>query len=131
VPEVASGAVEIVAVVRRPGIRTKVAVASISPELDALRACVGFKGRHVNQVVADLGEPVDLISWSDTPEQLVRRALAPALVRAITLDVPGQRATAYVAKDQLDLARGKHGENVTLASDLSGWAVEVIPADAA
>ena len=132
VPEVAAGMVELRAVARVPGRRTKLAVTALTPDIDPVGVCVGFKGRHVAAIVAALaGERVDILSWSDIPERFVKLALAPALVRKVELDLPHHRAIAYVPSDQLALARGKDDENQRLASELTGWAVEVTSADAA
>ena len=132
VPEVTSGTVELRAVARRPGRRTKLAVTALIPDVDAVGVCVGFKGRHANGIAAALGgERLDILPWSDIPEQFVKLALAPGLVRRVELDLQHHQATAYVQADQLELARGKDGENQALASELTGWTVQLVAADAA
>ena len=132
VPEVASGAVELRAVARIPGLRSKVAVATLVPELDAVGACVGWKGARVKAIVAALdGEPIDILPWSDVPERFVKHALAPARVKAVELDLAHHRAVAYVPADQVELARGQDDANRTLASELTGWRVEIALSDAA
>jgi N utilization substance protein A len=129
VPEVANGTVELKAVARMPGRRTKLAVTAQSPTVDPVTVCVGEDHRRVDAIVAALGgEEVDILRWSDDPERFVRLALAPAHVR-VTLDRPHHRAVASVPPDQLDLAHGKHDENPALASDLTGWTVEVVAVD--
>ena|SRR5687768_12306799 len=127
VPEVASGAVELRRIARAPGRRTKLAVASLSPELDPVVACVGSKATRIKAVVTALGgERIDMLPWSDVPERFVKLALAPADVRSVDLDFVGHRATAHVPPDQLDLARGDDDLNSNLASELTGWTVAVV-----
>jgi N utilization substance protein A len=131
VPEVSTGTVEIRAVARVPGVRTKVAVTSLDPEIDALAACVGQKGRHVDQISSRLKERIDMMHWSDHPETFVKWALCPAVVTSVVLEVERHRAIAHVKPDQLPAALGPRGENRELASRLTGWEVEVVAMDAA
>jgi N utilization substance protein A len=127
VPEVASGTIELRRIAREPGRRTKLAVASLSPELDPVVTCVGSKASRINAVVAALGgERIDVLPWSDVPERFVKLALAPARIGAIDFDLVGHRAVVHVSPDQLDLARGDDDLNSKLASELTGWTVAVV-----
>lgn len=127
VPEVASGVVELRRIAREPGRRTKLAVASLRPELDPVGACVGPGAQRINAVVSSLGgERIDVLPWSEVPERFVTLALAPARVRSVDLDLAGHRAVAHVTADQLDLARGDDDLNARLASELTGWTVAVV-----
>src|SRR5512134_2404961 len=102
VPEVAAGVVEIRAVARIPGVRTKVAVHSLDPSIDGVGACLGQRNRAIEAIAARLGkERLDLIPWSDSPERLVSFALAPARVEQVVLDHGQHRALVTVAKDQV------------------------------
>lgn len=131
VPEVANGTVELRGIARAPGRRTKLAVASLSAELDPVVACVGPQAAHVNAVGKELGgERIDVLPWSDTPDRFVKLALAPARVWSVELDLPRHRATAYVPPDQLELARGEDELNARLASELTGWTVAIVARDA-
>ena len=131
VPEVADGTVELRAIARVPGLRTKLAVSALSPGFDPVTACVGPRAQRISAVRAALGgERIDVLPWSDDPERFVKLALAPARVRSVELDWPGNRATAIVSTDQYELARGEDAVNQTLASDLTGWTVEVAAIDA-
>ena len=130
VPEVASGAVEIRAVARARG-RTKVAVATRDQHLDAIGSCVGQRGHHVKAIAAELGERLDLITWAQSPEEFIRRALSPARIVRVLCEVSTRRATAYVEPDQVSIAHGKDGVNRDLASELTGWKVEIVATDAA
>ena len=132
VPEVAAGTIELRAVARVPGRRTKVAVASLIPDLDPIAACVGPKGRHAQAIAAALGgECLDILLWSDVPQWFVKHALGPALVHAVELDLNHQRAVAHVLPEQVQLAYGKDDENRVLASELTGWTIEIVATDAA
>jgi N utilization substance protein A len=94
-------------------------------------ACVGLKAQRINAVVAALGgERVDVVPWSDAPDRFVKFALVPARVHSVEVDWPQHRAVAIVSKDQLDLARGADGDNEALASQLTGWTVNVVTHDA-
>ena len=130
-PEVATGVIELRAVARIQGRRTKVAVTTIAPEVDPVGACVGWKGRLGQAIVTELGgERLDILLWSDVPQQFVKAALAPARVHSVEVDLQHLRAVAYVSSDQLDLALGRDGENRTLATELTGWSVEIVALDA-
>ena|SRR5262245_18238380 len=132
VPEVAAGAVELRAVARAPGHRTKLAVTSLVPDLDPIGACVGRKGRRAQAIVGALGgERIDILPWSDFPEQFVKLALAPARVRVVELDLNHHLAVAHVDPDQVQLAHGKDDVNLLLAIELTGWDIEIVATDAA
>lgn len=131
VPELAEGALELRAVARLPGRRTKVAVSARAPEVHALDACTGPLAERATAIRAALGgEALDVLLWSENPEQFVKAALAPALVQSVQLDWSHQRATAFVARDQFEHARGEAAENQVLASELTGWDIEVVPDEA-
>ena len=127
VPEVTSGAVEIKAVARRPGERTKVAVASTQAGVDPVGSCVGQKGVRVQAVIKELGEEkVDVIPYSEDIKQFIAAALSPAeKVEVVKVDSKRKRAWALVAEDQLAMAIGDGGENVTLAGQLTGYEIKV------
>jgi len=126
IPEIYQGIVEIKAIAREVGGRTKVAVASRDESIDPVGACVGLKGSRVQAVVSELGgERIDIVPWHPDPEVFARRALAPAKVAKVISD-PGRGAiTAIVDEDQLSLAIGRNGQNVRLASQLIGWQIDL------
>ncbi len=126
VPEIYDGTVLIKAVARDPGSRTKVAVASADPHVDAVGACVGLKGARVRAVVEELnGEKIDIIRWSDNPVELCVNALNPADILDIRLNEEMKRIHVVVPQDQLSLAIGKRGQNARLASQLLGWNIDI------
>lgn len=126
VPEIQSGTVEIRAVSREVGSRTKIAVLSKDDSVDAVGACVGLKGARVQAVVNELGgERIDIVPWSSDPERFARLALAPAKVARVLSDIPSETIQAVVDEDQLSLAIGKNGQNVRLASELTGWKIDL------
>ncbi len=130
VPEIAEGIVEVKAVAREPGSRSKVAVMSHNPNVDPIGACIGHKGQRIQAVSAELGrERVDIIQWSSNPKEFIRNALSPATVgeivtEAATTEDGKNRAAVVVAKDQHSLAIGKAGQNVRLASRLTGYEID-------
>ncbi len=127
VPEIKDGAVEIKAVAREPGGRSKVAVHSHDDKIDAVGACVGMKGSRVQTVVRELnGERIDIVLWGDDPIAFVTRALSPAKVVHVDLDEPDGKVTVVVADDQLSLAIGKGGQNARLAAKLTGFKIDLI-----
>ncbi|MGH7697144.1 MAG: transcription termination factor NusA [Candidatus Dormibacteria bacterium] len=131
VPELAQGTVVLRAVTREPGERSKVAVESLRPGIDAKGACIGPKGVRIRAVVAELnGERVDVVEWATDPAQLVARALAPAQVERVELDSGTRRARVLVPARQLSLAIGKEGQNARLAARLSGWRIDIRSAEA-
>lgn len=130
IPEVRNGAVEIKGVSREPGMRCKVAVMSTDPKIDPIGSCVGQKGVRVQNIMDELnGERIDIIQWSDNDENFLRTALSPAKVTAVKLDRERRRASVYVTQDQRPLSIGRNGQNVRLASLLTGWEIDILDAD--
>ncbi len=126
VPEIASGVVEIKAIAREAGLRSKVAVSSNDQNIDPVGSCVGQRGIRVSAVINELGgENIDIIAWSDDEAKMVSNALSPAKVLNVDLDQAHRIATVEVSEDQLSLAIGKRGQNVRLAADLTGWKIDV------
>jgi transcription termination/antitermination protein NusA len=126
VPEIADSLVEIRAVAREPGYRSKIAVESHAQGVDPVGACVGPRGSRVRMVVSELrGEKIDIIPWNPEPARFVAKALSPARVREVYLDDEGKEATVVVPDDQLALAIGKEGMNARLAARLTGWKVDI------
>ncbi len=126
VPEIAEGIVEMKACAREPGHRTKIAVWSNDANVDPVGACVGARGARVRMVVNELnGEKIDIVPFTDIPEDLVAKALAPAKVKEVRLDYDTGTATVIVPDFQLSLAIGKEGQNARLAARLSGWRVDI------
>jgi len=126
VPEMADGVVEIRAIARDAGHRTKIAVSSNDPNVDPVGACVGARGSRVRQVVNELrGEKVDIVEWREDARQFIAEALSPAKVRQVILDEATRTATVIVPDHQLSLAIGKEGQNARLAARLSGYRVDI------
>ncbi|MGH7819635.1 MAG: transcription termination factor NusA, partial [Candidatus Binatia bacterium] len=126
VPEIYEGIVEIKAVAREPGGRAKIAVTSNDSDVDPVGACVGMKGTRVQAVVQELrGEKIDIVNWTPDSAEFVCRALAPAKVAKIIMDEDAKSMEVIVPDDQLSLAIGKKGQNVRLASRLTGWKLDV------
>ena len=126
VPEIADGLVEIRAVAREPGYRSKIAVESHAQGVDPVGACVGPRGSRVRMVVSELrGEKIDIIPWNPEPARFVAKALSPARVREVYLDDEAKEATVVTPDDQLALAIGKEGMNARLAARLTGWKVDI------
>jgi N utilization substance protein A len=126
VPEIAEGLVEIKAVAREPGHRSKIAVVSNEPGVDPVGACVGAKGSRVRMVVNELrGEKIDVVEWSDDSSRFVGKALAPASVKDVRIDEATQTALVVVPDFQLSLAIGKEGQNARLAARLTGWRIDI------
>ena len=129
VPEVAEKIVEIKGVVREPGDRTKIAVASREKAVDPVGACVGIKGSRVQAVVRELrGEKIDIIAWTSDPRVFIAEALNPATIEKVGIDEEKKSALVVVADSQLSLAIGKNGQNVRLAAKLTGWKIDIISA---
>jgi len=127
VPEVAERIIEIKAMAREPGFRTKLAVASIDSKVDAVGACVGVRGARIKNIVDELnGEKIDIVRWNESSQILIGNALKPAEVQEISLCFELGRATVVVRDDQLSLAIGKRGQNVRLAARLTGWDVDIL-----
>ncbi len=126
VPEIEEGIVEIRAVAREPGHRSKIAVASREPGVDPVGACVGPKGSRVRMVVNELrGEKIDVVPWSAIPGEFVANALQPAKVKEVRTDPDTQTALVIVPDYQLSLAIGKEGQNARLAARLTGWRIDI------
>jgi N utilization substance protein A len=127
VPEVAEHVIEIKALAREAGYRTKVAVSSIDSKVDAVGACVGVRGSRIKNIVEELGgEKIDIVRWNESSQILIQNALKPAEVQEIALCFELDRATVVVPEDQLSLAIGKRGQNVRLAARLTGWSVDIL-----
>lgn len=126
VPEIKQGTVVIKAISREPGARTKIAIYSEDPRVDAIGACVGNKGARVNAVVSELnGEKIDIIPWSENPLEFIAKALSPAKVISVTQLEGENMAMAVVPDDKLSLAIGRDGQNARLAVRLTGWKIDV------
>ncbi|MEO7964856.1 MAG: transcription termination factor NusA [Gemmatimonadaceae bacterium] len=126
VPEIQQGIVEIRAAAREVGSRTKIAVWSRDDSIDPVGACVGLKGSRVQAVVNELsGERIDIVPWSNDPERFAKLALAPARVARVFSDPGAKQIQAVVDEDQLSLAIGRNGQNVRLASELTGWKIDL------
>lgn len=127
VPEIYDGIIEIRAAARDPGSRAKIAVISRDASIDPVGACVGMRGSRVQAVVGELqGEKIDIIPWSDDPATFVVNALAPAEVTKVVLDEDANKIEVVVPDEQLSLAIGRRGQNVRLASMLSGWDIDIL-----
>lgn len=130
VPEIEEGLLEIKAAARDPGLRAKIAVKSNDPRIDPVGTCVGMRGSRVQAVTQELaGERVDIILWSSEPAQFVINALAPAEVSSIVVDEERHSMDVVVAEDQQAIAIGKGGQNVRLASELTGWQLNIMTVD--
>ncbi len=131
VPEVLSGQVIVKGIVREPGRRAKVAVAAASPGIDPRGACIGPRGVRHRAVTGELGEEqVQIVNWSDDPATYIAEALAPAKARSVELDAESHTARVLVDSDQLSLAIGRGGENARLVARLTGWRIDIHPAEA-
>lgn len=128
VPEMESGAVSIKAIAREAGIRTKLAVTSSVPGVDAVGTFVGGHGTRVNAVMSEIGdgEKIDIIVWDEGTEQFIKNALSPTETVAVIVDEANKKAVVRVAEDQLSIAIGKGGQNVRLASKLSGYEIDIV-----
>src|SRR5882672_6698319 len=127
VPEIAEGIVEVKAVAREAGFRSKISVYSTDPRVDAVGSCVGLKGSRVQSIVRELGgERIDIVPWSQDPAVFVSRALSPARVMDVKVQEADKRMNVIVADDQLSLAIGKGGQNARLAARLTGWKIDLI-----
>ncbi|MBU2580395.1 MAG: transcription termination factor NusA [Alphaproteobacteria bacterium] len=127
VPEIYDGIVEIKSVARDPGSRAKIAVISKDTSIDPVGACVGMRGSRVQAVVNELqGEKVDIIQWKQDPAEFIVNALAPAEVSKVVLDEDNDKIEVVVPESQLSLAIGRRGQNVRLASQLTGWDIDIM-----
>ena len=130
VPEIYDGIIEIVGVARDPGSRAKIAVQSTDSSIDPVGACVGMRGSRVQAVVNELqGEKIDILSWTTDIADFVVKALQPSEVMKVVLYDEDQRLEVVVPEDQLSLAIGRRGQNVRLASELSGWDIDILTED--
>ena len=127
VPEIYDGAIEIKAVARDPGSRAKIGVISYDNSIDPVGACVGMRGSRVQAVVGELqGEKIDIIPWTEDAATFLVNALQPAEVSKVVMDEDAQRAEVVVPEEQLSLAIGRRGQNVRLASQLTGWSIDIL-----
>jgi len=130
VPEIAEGVIEMRALAREAGYRTKVAVASLDDKVDPVGACVGVRGSRIKNIVDELGgEKIDIVRWNESSQVLITNSLKPADVSEIALCFELGRATVVADEDQLSLAIGKHGQNVRLAARLTGWDIDILTPD--
>ena len=126
VTEIQDGTVEIRSIAREAGSRTKMAVSTENPNVDAIGACVGINGSRVNAIVEELrGEKIDIINWSDSPAVLIENALSPSKVISVEADEEEKTAKVVVPQDQLSLAIGKEGQNARLAAKLTGYKIDI------
>ncbi|MCS6970293.1 MAG: transcription termination factor NusA [Planctomycetota bacterium] len=127
IPEIADGLIEIKGIVREPGKRTKIAVASRDPRIEPVGSCVGVRGGRISKITDELGgEKIDIIPWSDDPAQFIENSLKPARILRISYDHFRDRAHVVVSQDQLPLAIGKGGQNVRLAARLTRYRIDVV-----
>lgn len=127
IPEIADGVIEVRGISREPGYRSKVAVSSSDARVDCVGACVGVRGNRIKNIVDELaGERIDIVRWDEDLEVLIPNALSPATVEQVILCKMLGRAIVLVSEDQLSLAIGRRGQNVRLASKLSGWDIEIM-----
>ena len=126
VTEIKDGTVEIMSIAREAGSRTKMAVRSNNPNVDAVGACVGLNGARVNSIVEELrGEKIDIINWDENPGNLIQNALSPAKIVAVFADPDEKTAKVVVPDYQLSLAIGKEGQNARLAARLTGYKIDI------
>lgn len=130
VPEISSGSVVIKNIVREAGYRTKIAVAATQEGVDPIGSCVGQRGTRVQAILADIGEEkIDIVLWDEDVENYIINALSPAKCEKIVISSKDNKAIVYVADDSLSLAIGKGGQNVRLASKLTGWGIDIEKSD--
>ena len=126
VPEISNGTVEIRAIARDPGIRSKIAVASHQDGVDPVGSCIGLRGNRIQSIVNELqGEKIDVIEWDSNPQVMISRALSPADVGAVELDTDERTAYVVVPESQMSLAIGRDGQNAKLAARLTGWRLDI------
>jgi N utilization substance protein A len=126
VPEISSGVVEIKGVARDPGFRSKVAVATGDSSIDPVGSCIGQRGSRINTIIDELGgEKIDIIEYNDDPAMYITKALSPAKILSVELNDTIKTADVSVASDQFSLAIGRSGQNVRLASELTGWKINL------
>ncbi len=130
IPEIKDGIVEIVSVAREPGVRTKVSVKSTDSSIDPIGACVGQKGVRIQSIMEEFdNERIDIIEWKEDQKEYLEKALSPANITHIDLNDKEKRAGIYVAEEERALAIGKSGQNVRLASKLTGWEIDILDLD--
>ena len=128
-PELAAGSIEVKALAREPGSRTKIALASLDPHVDPVGSLVGQRGVRVSTVMSEIGgERIDIIEWNDDAKEFIKEALSPATPIEVVLDEAGHRATVTVSEDEQSLAIGRGGQNVRLAAKLTGWNIDIVSA---
>ena len=126
VTEIQDGIVTIESIAREAGSRTKIAVSTVDPNVDAVGACVGMNGSRVSAIVNELrGEKIDIVNWSDMPEIFIENALSPAMVMDVSIDEYEKTARVIVPENQLSLAIGKEGQNARLAAKLTGYKIDI------
>ncbi|TMC00064.1 MAG: transcription termination factor NusA [Chloroflexi bacterium] len=126
VPEIKKGTVQVRAIAREPGLRTKVAVSATEPGLDPVGACVGPKGVRHRAILSELSsEHIDIVPWSDDPEAFVAASLGPAKAESVSIDRGSRTATVLVPRSQLSLAIGRDGQNARLAAKLTGYRIDI------
>lgn len=126
VPEIFNGTVEVKAIAREPGSRSKIAVAALQPGIDPVGSCVGMRGVRIQNIVNELnGEKIDVVAWSPVPETFIANALSPAKVVSVTLNEQEKTAKVVVPDRSLSLAIGKEGQNARLAAKLTGWRIDI------
>jgi N utilization substance protein A len=127
VPEIADRTIDVKGIAREPGYRTKIAVTTYDPNVDCVGACVGVRGSRIKNIVDELfGEKIDIVRWNESIEVLIMNALKPAEISSMDLDFESRRAKVYVKPDQQSIAIGKRGQNVRLASKLTGWEIDIV-----
>ncbi|PIR74907.1 MAG: transcription termination/antitermination protein NusA [Candidatus Magasanikbacteria bacterium CG_4_9_14_0_2_um_filter_42_11] len=127
IPEIDEGSVEIKAIARDPGSRSKVAVFTDDNSIDPIGACIGQRGSRITTIIDELGgEKIDVIMWSDNAEEFIKQALSPAKVASVELNEQTKEAAVSVGEDQFSLAIGRGGQNVRLAAELTGWRITVV-----
>lgn len=128
VPEIKEGILEIKDVAREPGKRTKIAIKSNDPNINAVGTCVGHMGQRIQNIIREIGqERIDIIEWSDKPKVFIANALSPAKINNIELNEAEKHAKVFVAEKDLSLAIGREGQNVRLAVKLTGWKIDLVP----
>ncbi|MFZ5391732.1 MAG: transcription termination factor NusA [Patescibacteria group bacterium] len=129
IPEIDLGSVAIQSIAREPGVRTKVSVCAKQEGVDPIGSCVGQKGTRVQAIINEVGnEKIDIVLWDENPVVYIKNALSPAKIAKVSLDQPRMTATIYVEADQQSLAIGRNGQNVKLASKLTGWKLDIVEA---
>lgn len=127
IPEISNGLIELKAVAREAGSRSKVAVSASSESIDPIGSCIGQRGARIQTIISELGgEKVDIIEYNDEPEKFITNALSPAKIVKIEINAEEKKATVTVNGDQLSLAIGKGGQNVRLAAKLTGWKIDIV-----